>query len=435
VSAAGQGTPETHAMLWELLILVLLLGCSAFVSGAETALFNLSASQRHQFASAGNRLQRAAAQLIQKPDRLILTLLLGNMTVNVAFFALSSLMVIRTAKRLAGWQSMILGLAPLLAIILFGEVLPKALALRIPGSYATAVALPLRALHAFLTPALKVLQVALIGPLVRLLAPLRRQTDALVTHEELQALLESSAHQGILDLPTSTLLQEVVELASIKVHEIMVPRTDIRAYDINAPRAQLLKLIRRERLGLIPVYDKDLDHIMGVVSSRAVLLNPNRPVQSLIRPVVYVPEIITLDALLAALRRRGRKLAITVDEYGGTAGLITIEDVVEEIVGELHHADEDQPEPVKQIGPETYLLAGNLPIRSWAESFRIPLGTRRVATLAGFITAALGRLPTEGDVVQLANLTLTVKQVRGHRVTQIELRRARRAARATGEKP
>jgi CBS domain containing-hemolysin-like protein len=415
-------------MFLEIPILVLLLGCSAFLSGAETALFNLSASQRAQFASTGSRLQRAAAELIQKPDRLILTLLLGNMTVNVAFFALSSLMVIRTARHLAAWQSTLLGLVPLLAIIVLGEIIPKALALNMPAAVAAAVALPLRTLHAFLTPALRFLQLGVIAPLVRLLAPARGQADPAVTHEELRALLESSCEQGVLDLPTSTLLTEVVELASIKVREIMIPRTDIRAYDLNAPRARLLKLIRRERLGFIPVYDHDLDHILGVVASRDVLLNPDQPIKTLLREVVYVPEIITVDALLDTLRTRGRKLAITVDEYGGTAGLITIEDVVEQIVGELRDAplspgtaDQDQPEPVQQIGPDTYLLAGSLSIRSWAEAFRMSVGSQRVATLAGFITASLGRLPAEGDTVRLANLTLTVRKVRGRRVTQIEL--------------
>jgi len=163
---------------------VLLLGGSAFLSGAETALFNLSASQRAHFASSSSRLQRTAAELIQKPDRLILTLLLGNMTVNVAFFALSSLMVIRTAGHLAAWQSTLLGLVPLLAIITFGEIVPKALALNAPAANATVVALPLRAMHAFLTPGLRILQLAVIGPLVRLLAPSQPQADPTVTQEE-----------------------------------------------------------------------------------------------------------------------------------------------------------------------------------------------------------------------------------------------------------
>lgn len=419
-------------MPWELPILVILLGCSAFVSGAETALFNLTPSQRHQFASSSNRFRRAAADLIHRPDRLIVTLMLGNMTVNVAFFALASLTVIRTAERLAGWQSTLLGFGPLLAIILFGEVLPKALALRVPGTYAAATAMPIRALGLFLAPALKILQVALISPAVRLLAPERPHARSDITHDELQALLESSAKHGILDLPTKTLLREVIELATIKVHEIMIPRPDIRAYDINAPRARLLKLISRERLAQTLVYDGDLDHILGFVPTRQVLLYPDRPIQALLRPVIYAPEIITVDELLTTLRERGRKMAITVDEYGGTAGLITIEDIVEEIVGELRDADEDQPEPVEQIGPDTYLLAGNLPIRSWAESFDMPVDVHRVATLGGFITASLGRLPVEGDTVHLANLTLTVRQVHGRRVTQVELTRQTPAPPATG---
>lgn len=410
-------------MYWQLTILTLLLGCSAFISGAETALFNLSATQRHQFANTGNRLQRAAAELIHHPDRLILTLMFGNMAVNVAFFTISSLIVLRSVHRLPGWQSTLLGLAPLLAIILFGEVLPKALALAMPGTYSTAVALPLRMLHLFLAPVMKILQRGLIAPMMRLLAPEGAADDKPVTHEEIQALLDASAREGTLDRHTTNLLREVVELGDIKVREVMVPRIDIKAHNIDAPRARLVDLIRRERFGFVPIYAGDLDHILGVVSSSDVLLGADRPLHEMIRPVTYVPEIISIAALLTTLREKGQKHAITVDEYGGTAGLISIEDVVEEIVGELYDEDDSQPPVSEQIGPDSWLLPGNLPIRTWAESFRLRLAPRRLETLAGLMAASLGRLPAKGDTVVLGNLILTAREVRNRRVTQIELHR------------
>ena len=411
------------AMFWQFLILALLLGCSAFVSGAETALFNLSGAQRHHFARSGNRLQRAAADLIQHPDRLILTLMLVNMTVNVAFFAIASLIVLRLAAELPGWQSTLLGVAPLLAIVMFGEVLPKALALKKPDTFAATVALPLQAMHLFLAPMMRYLQRFLIAPMIRLFEPSDSTSEKPITQEELQALLEASSQEGTLDRHTTSLLREVVELGDIKVREIMVPRTEIQAYDIAAPRDELIDLIRKHKFGSVPVYDGDLDHFLGTVRSSEVLLCPEKPVHTLLRPVVFVPEIISLDALLTTFREKGEKVAVTVDEYGGTAGLITIEDVVEEIVGEIYDPEDARAPRAERVGPDRWLLPGNLPIRTWAEAFRLRIAPRRLETLGGLMAASLGHLPNEGDTITISNLTLTVREMKNRRVAQIELTR------------
>jgi putative hemolysin len=345
--------------------------------------------------------------------------MLGNMTVNVAFFSTA---VISAAARLAPWQATLIGLAPLLAIILFGEVLPKTVALAHPAGVATLVALPLSAIHRLVTPAQRTAQRYVISPLVRLFSPDEAHAES-VSRDELKALLDASAHYGTLDVSLSALLAEVVDLSAIKVRQAMIARMDIIAHEIHAPRSELLDKIRGSGLRRIPVYEKHLDNILGVLDTHEVLLQPQRPIRELLHDVVFVPEIVSLDKLLETFRQRGRKMAVAVDEYGGTAGLITLEDVVEELIGELRDPNEPQTEPVRQIGADTFILDGELSVRAWAEAFRTQLPKLQVDTVAGLITALLRRWPVVGDSVRIRNLALTVQEMRGRRITRIELLR------------
>jgi putative hemolysin len=414
----------------QILLLVILLFGSAFFSGGETALFSLTLHQRDEFARSRHRPQRWAAALIRQPDRLLVTLLLGNMAVNVLFFATGSLLALKVAGVYGGGLAAVAGFAPLLAIILFGEVLPKVAALSRPGVVATLVAGPIRVLTTVLTPVRVVLERLCIRPALRILAPQPRieGDDGPITHEQLQLLFQHSAHRGIIDVSTRTLLHEVVELHDIKVREVMVPRVDMVAFDLAGTRDALIAELRRSHLKRMPVYRGDFDHIVGIVHSRDVLLNPDQPVEQLVRPILFVPELATLERLLEQLRVGGRQLAIAVDEYGGAAGLVTLEDVVEEIVGELHDPNDKADEPYRRISDDEYRVRGDLSIRDWSELFGHRIGTPRADTLAGLVAAELGRVPVKGDRVCVRNLELTVEAMRRRRVEWVHLRRLNHAS-------
>lgn len=408
--------------IWTLLELLILLGCSALFSGGETALFSLNAVQTQQFARKHSSVGRMARSLVRRPEQLLVTVLLGNMTVNILFFAVSSVAVVQIARdagRLIGTAA---ALVPLVSVVVFGEVLPKATALAFPVAVSLLVAAPLYVLDRVLMPIRVVLQKLLVNPAVRLVAP-EANDDRAITHEELQTLLQASTQRGALDVSTSVLLQEVVELRDMRVSEVMIPRADLIAFDLDEPREALIELVRGRKLRLVPAYRNDFDHIVGLIPVRDLFLYQGRSLDELVVPALYVPELATLDHLLSTFRERGERVAIAVDEYGGTAGLVTLRDVVAEIVGELHDPRDEPEEEIQQLGPDEFLLPGSLSVRDWGELFRLRVATRGVDTVAGLVIAKLGRLPHVNESVRVRNLVLTVDQMKGRRVSHIRLRR------------
>lgn len=410
------------ANLWQLIAMVGLLACSAFFSGSETALFSLSQAQLLKFRQSGGRVGRTIDSLLRQPRRLLMVILLGNQLVNVAFFAIATALIVRLdqVEGAAAYRSLMVPI-PLVAIIMLGEVCPKNLAISAPGPFARTIAVPLALLVKLLGPVQGAFSAWLIEPLTRLLEPSGRVSSRL-TSDELSELLALSSGHGAIPANESAWLQEVIGLGGRKVGEIMVPRVDIVAYDADAPAAGLVALFRRTRLVKVPVYRHDLDHTLGVVYAKELLLNPQRSVADMAKPVPFVPETGTVDKLLMQFRKTRSQMAIVVDEYGGTAGLVSLEDALEEIVGEITAEGEHIAEPVRRLGDNEYEIDGNLAIHDWTGVFGIDLRAQRISTIGGLVMSLLDRVPVVGDVAVTGNLQFTVESMRGPRIRRLRLR-------------
>ena len=420
----------TAALLMSTL-LAALLAASAFFSGSETALFSLSRHQRARLARDPSVVARSLLTLLQETRGLLITLLLGNMLVNVLYFALSSALMLRVHARLGlpAWLLAPLALAPLLAIVLFGEVLPKLTAARASESFARVVALPLLTVHRVVGPVRRFAAFAVIGPLARLLTPATATPD--LDAEELAALLELSRERGVIDRDEQTTLDRVLELGRLRVRHLMVPRVDVRGHDLTDPPERLTERIRETRLRHLPAFTGSLDSCAGVLHSKEVLLRrPATPaaVAALVRPVAHVPELLRADRALLELRRRGRTFALVVDEYGGTAGLLTLEDLVEHLVGDLPGAYEGSDDPaVRREGPGRYEVDADLPAAGLLRSLAGPRHAHGVtdgsatgpATVGGLLMARLGRVAVAGDRVLIGRVRLTVRHVAGHRIETV----------------
>jgi len=407
--------------VWQLLALGGLLVGSAFFSGSETALFSLSRGQVHRLRrhSAG----RFVAGLMGRPRRTLNMLLLGNMIVNVAFSATVAVLVLRLkdSPDIAGWQAAIVSLAGLLTLILFGEVAPKMLAFVTAEQWAMAASPVLMVVGRVLLAPLWVLETFLITPLVRIIAP-RGPTSADITPEELTALLELSAKRGLLDGDAHSLISEIVQLSRLRVADVMTPRVDMFAFDIDRPTADLAEELRKRRTDSVPLYRGDIDHIAGVVSARSVLLETDRPLGELLEDVAFVPAAANIERVLLQFRRTGRTLAVAVDEYGGAAGLIRLDDILSEILGEVPRGEDTPQGPaVEKTGDRRYLINGDLAIHEWAEAFGIDLQEGRISTIGGFVTALLGKVPHAGEWVDYRNLRLTVQYMRGRRIGKLSV--------------
>lgn len=418
------------------LTLPVLLVVSAFFSGSETALFSLTRHQRIQLGRQKTVAARALLKLLDETRGLLITLLLGNMVINVLYFVISTVLLRNVDPSVLHPLAVAaLALVPLIAVILLGEVLPKLVAAHVTMRWARWCAVPLLLVHRGVAPVRLFASWFVITPLARLIAPAQAAPE--LSPEELEAMLRLSQRQGVIDPGEEELLQQVLELSRLKVRDLMIPRVDIVAFDLTRDPAELIALVKDRRLRHVPVFGGDeggLDDVRGVVYARQVLLrrpDSREALERLIRQVKFVPELQRADRLLVDLRKTGTTFAMVVDEYGGTAGLVTMEDVVEHLLGNIPGAFEDEGEPeVEQVEPRVWRVSAGLSVHDWAEAFspaaRAGRGPRDVlhgvSTVGGLVMARLGRAAEVGDRVRLGNVEMEVERVTGRRVETVLIR-------------
>ena len=410
-----------------LIALPLLLLGSALFSGSETALFSLSAHQRSLLTKSDRAGANAASALLVETRALLVTLLIGNMVINVLYFTLSTVLMdhLLANESIAATGAAAIAVSTFFGVIIFGEVLPKQIAAQQAFVWSGAVGVPLLAIHRAIAPVRILAERIVIGPLARLIAPSTKPPE--LSASELEIMLSMSRQRGIIDQDEQQLLRHVLELGQIKVRDVMVPRVDIRGYDLEDPMQDLLGLARETRLRHLPVYEESLDQIRGVVLTRQLLVNPpkdKQALQTLIKPVYFVPEVAPADHLLATLREQAVTFAIVVDEYGGTAGLVTLEDVVEHFIGDIPGAYERDGQPiVEQLSDGVFRAGADLAVHDWVEWFgqnpAMSKAASNAATLGGVVLGLLGKAPDEGDRVGLGNIVLTVDQVEGRRIISV----------------
>jgi len=412
----------SHA--WQLVLMVLLLGCAAFFSGAETAFFSLSPGQMFSLDQDRRRLARLVPVLMQRPGDVLTAVLLGTNIVHILYFICSTVLIVDiqgTLEHGSVW-AVVTTAVTFLGIVVLGEVLPKTVAYIWSRRLAPMAAGPLAVFVGLTRPIQRFLAVVVIKPITRLFAPSKRP-EAGLTQEELATLLTLSKKRGVITTDENELLQELLELTDLRAGDIMVPRVDMVACDVNSSTQELLELVRKKHVTRIPVYEGDLDHIVGVVHAKRILVEPERPIREVISPIQFVPISAPLEKVLIQLRAKRSQIAIVVDEYGGTAGLITLEEIVEEIVGDIAEGREEPAGPlVRRVGPNEWLVDGDLPIHEWAEAFPTDLGNVRFRTVGGLVVSILGHIPQVGEQARYRNVIFTVEAMRRRRVGLLRMR-------------
>lgn len=410
----------------QLLILLVLVVLSGAFSGSETVLFSLTPHQLQTFRADRNPLRRLAARLMTRPKQTLMTILLGNTCVNVLLFA-TTYVLTQSLHASLGWWVLPIGAAiSLLVVLVAGEVIPKVLGVALADRLAPYSAAVVHFSGYVLRPIAWLIDHVLVEPSTRLLlGPAGRQTarEHDLTTDELKTLLEMNQREGLINRIENLYLREVIDLRDIRVADIMVPRVELTAFEIHGSSDELRELMRRTRRTKVPVYDGTIDNTLGLIYAKILFFDPDRPLRELISPVHYVPEVINCEQLLEHFRKTRSQLAMVVDEFGGIEGLVTLEDVIEEIVGEIRKP-EDQPEPPEliPISDTEYHIAGTMSVRYWAETFGIPHLTERVATVAGLLACRLGRPPRVGDAIRVANTEITVLEMAGRRPARLRVR-------------
>lgn len=409
---------QVYQNVGHIVVMLLLLAASAFFSGSETAFFNLSRRQIDLLKKSKHKLQHLTAKLLSEPSRLLNCLLFGNMTVNVLFFAASSVLTVRIEQQIGVTAAVITAVLTFCLLVLFGEILPKSLAYTNSKPISITAALPAFLCLEIFTPLIFISRFLIVEPALRiLLGPTK--TAKPVTTTEFKSLIEQVRRRGLITTDENKFLTEVIELGFLKVRDCLRPRVDMVACKVTDSPQKACEIMLKNHLTKLPVYVGVIDNIIGIVELRQVLLQPGDSLDKLVQKVHFVPEQKTVESLIDFFRHTHTDTAVVVDEYGGIAGSIRLEDIVEELLGPIELTD--GTEPIEQIGPFQYRLAGNLPIHDWAEAFGIEPEAMRISTVGGLVTAALGKIPKSGDIAHLKNLQFTVERVRKHRIETVIL--------------
>ena len=409
------------ALLVRLLLISILLVCSAFFSGSEAALFSLNTVQIERLRERGGVVGRIIAAMLQRPTNLIITFLVGNEIVNVALAVTATSLALLLYGEGGEYMAIV---ATTIVLLLCGEVTPKSLAVRYPERVSRLVAWPIQAFAYTITPlrwGLRKLVDAVMGAHAE-------RPIALITTEEFKTLVEISEDEGIIDQRERHLIQRVFEFAGHRVSQIMTPRTDIFALEVSEALATALPKIKDNRFSRIPVYEGTIDQIIGILYAKDLLPYSRHPelevkLRDLLHPVFFVPESKRIDDLLREFQRNKVHMAIVVDEYGGVSGLVTMEDALEELVGEI--VDEFDIEEImyRQIDAQTYVVSARLPLDEFNAKLGVSIPRGDADTIGGHVFHLFGKLPKRGEAISAHGLTFTIEHIKGTRILEIRVRR------------
>jgi putative hemolysin len=399
------------------LVLVLFVVCSALLTGAEAAYFSLGRARLKRVSDAG---AGAVKPLIERPHELLVTLLVGITVINIAASALAALIV----DALFGheWALPVQMLGTILILTTFGEVLPMTLAVKYPERFLALAHRPVGWLGRLLTP-VRALLGALSELTVRLIGS-ERQGQPELSEEELRTLVDVGTSEGVVEREEREMIHKVFELEGTLVRSLMVPRPDMFCLDVATPADKILPALREHLHSRVPVYEGSIDVIVGVLYTKDLLpyvggLPAGFDLRAHLHPPYFVPESKRADALLQEFQAKKLQLAIVVDEYGGTAGLVTLEDLLEELVGEI--ADEfDEPERlIQRVNATTFRVSGKLPIDELNAVTGLKISSESYDTVGGWVLDLFGRVPRRAERKQTPELVVTVEKVERTRIVEV----------------
>lgn len=447
---------------WRIAVLVGLLGLSAFFSSSETALMAFSRIRLRRLADSGDPPAKRISKLVESPARLLTTILIGNNLINTAITAIATALVLRwvvdeeTALLLST-------LTATTAILILGEITPKALAASSPETVARFVHRPIGALVWLMAPVNRVFAAA-TDLLLRLTGRGRRHEPP-VTEDDVRTLLTLGRQQGVFAPEEQRMVERIFAFGDLRVRDVMVPRVDVVGISREITWPELLARVRQEHFTRYPVYDGDLDHIIGILHVKELMIeaarrqpdaaashaqlaaHPGRQqpaatgitapgsggaggpplpehfdITRFIRPAYFIPESKRVVELLREMRQRRAHMAVVVDEFGGTAGIVTIEDLLEEVVGDISDEFDHREPPIRRLDERTFSAAGSVRLEELNEHLSLRLACEEADTIAGLVMAVLGRIPAPGDRVTQDGVEMVVERMDGQRIERLLIR-------------
>jgi CBS domain containing-hemolysin-like protein len=406
------------------LALLLLLGLSAFFSSTETALFSLGKIHTRRLAEQSPALGAVVAELLEMPWRLLSTLLLGNTVVNTVATALMFWFLAQRQSMSAAVLDTIVIMVVLLVTV--GELLPKLLAVRNPIRVVRIVAGPTLAVVRLMGPLLALSQ-GVSDALLRLVAPKAPKTAGL-SDEEVGTLLEIGLQEGVLRETEKNMIQDILHLRKHTAKDLLTPRVDMACVPATMPKPELIAFLKKAGHRRIPIYDESPDTIVGILDVRRFLLAPEEDVLEIMDPPSFVPESMNAARLLKSFQIHKQPMAIVVDEFGGTEGVLTMSDILEEIVGDMAGEFRQPEQDIRQVSEHVWRVLGETRLDDLNERLGLRLACHGVETVGGLVATRLGGIPRAGSQVRVGDAQFTVERVAKNRIAELRLERTEGAA-------
>jgi len=411
-------------ILFHLVGIALLLACSFFFSCTETTLFSLSGYKVRKIQRHNKRRGQLISRLLSNPRRLLISILIGNMFVNILSSSLGESLMRHLTDGAEGTIIAIFAMS--FAILVAGEITPKTIAIQCNERLAPIVAPVINVIGGIQYPLRRVIR-AVSDPIIAFFSRSMALSNPAITEEELKTAISIGSREGIVDSQEKEMIQGVFDFARMRVASIMRPRNEIVALEIHRPLPEVQEAVRKNNYSRLPIYEDDFDNVIGVLYSKDLLAAlcgaPQVNVRSILRPAYVVPESKTARSLLAEFRRRKTHIAVVVDEYGSVSGIVTLEDILEKIVGEIRDRKEECPD-FQQIDRDSFKVNARMELGRFNQLLGVGIKDRRSATIGGFVLNRAGKIPPPGYHFRYGRLSFTVSAADKNRVREIIVRRA-----------
>lgn len=389
---------------------------SAYFSATETAFSSLNKTRLKVLAENGNRRAQLACRLSEDYDRLISTILIGNNIVNIAVASIGTLLFVEIYGDIGATISTVV---VTVVVLIFGEITPKSVAKDFPERFAMFSAPLIRVLIWILTPLN-----FLFSQWKKLVSKLFRiKENSKMSQEELLMLLEDVQQEGSIDEDEGTLLKNAVEFGELEAQDILTHRVDLEAVSLDATKEEIAQVFTNSHFSRLLVYDDNIDRVVGVLHQKDFYVGSGvtkQEIRDILTPPLFVFPTVRIDELLKLLQSHKSHIAVVIDEYGGTLGIVTMEDILEELVGEIWDEHDTVEESFHRMDANTYLLDGDVTFDDFCAYFHIK-GEAESISIGGWIMEQMGKIPVQGDAFVYDDLTIRVEEIRDNRVQKVRV--------------
>lgn len=406
----------------QIVLLIILLIGSGFFSASETALMSLSKIKMRHMEEDGVKGAKLVSTLIEDSNRLLTSILIGNNIVNIAATSITTSLF--TAMLGAQGVAIATGLMTVLVLI-FGEITPKTISANNPEKASLVVAKPIKFFVTILTPIVWIFNI-ITKVIFKLFGVDDKGVKPFITEEELKTMVNVSHEEGLLEMEEREIINNVFEFGDMQAKEAMVQRLDIVAIDMEDSYEEIIDLFKTEKLSRMPVYEETIDDIIGILNIKDIIFLSDEEIENFdikkyMREAFFTYEFKKITQLLEEMKKDKSQMAIVVDEYGGPAGLITIEDLVEVIVGDIEDEYDEEEDEIQVISPNEFLVDGSTKISDVNEILNIELESEEFDSIGGYIIGYIRHIPEENEIIEMDNIKFNIESVDKNRIKKIRI--------------